>query len=25
VYCYFKHEGGGLGPRYAHALREAVG
>lgn len=24
VYCYFKHEGGGIGPAYARALREAV-
>ena len=25
VYCYFKHEGGGVGPAYAQALREAAG
>lgn len=25
VYCYFKHEGGGVGPAYARALIEAAG
>ncbi|MGH7426097.1 MAG: DUF72 domain-containing protein, partial [Candidatus Methylomirabilales bacterium] len=25
VYCYFKHEGGGAGPAYALALKEALG
>lgn len=25
VYCYFKHEGGGIGPQYAATLKEAVG
>lgn len=25
VYCYFKHEGGGIGPAYARALLEAAG
>ncbi|HEU5004227.1 MAG TPA: DUF72 domain-containing protein [Actinomycetota bacterium] len=25
VYCYFKHEGGGIGPAYAGALRTAAG
>jgi uncharacterized protein YecE (DUF72 family) len=24
VYCYFKHEGGGVGPAYATALRDGV-
>jgi uncharacterized protein YecE (DUF72 family) len=24
VYCYFKHEGGGVGPAYAQALRSAA-
>lgn len=24
VYCYFKHEGGGVGPRYALAVRDAA-
>jgi len=24
VYCYFKHEGGGVGPAYARALLETV-
>lgn len=24
VYCYFKHEGGGVGPRYAQALEKAA-
>lgn len=24
VYCYFKHEGGGVGPAYAEALRDAA-
>lgn len=25
VYCYFKHEGGGVGPAYAMRLKEVVG
>lgn len=25
VYCYFKHEGGGVGPRYALAVLDAAG
>ena len=25
VYCYFKHEGGGVGPRYALKVKETVG
>lgn len=25
VYCYFKHEGGGVGPAYALAVEQAVG
>lgn len=25
VYCYFKHEGGGIGPAYAQTVKESVG